>query len=81
MKLEKIVWTDSGQSFASEWLTLDTIEHRVKDWNGHSETVGFVVYESDDRLALAQSLDRENPNAAHVFIIYKPCIVEREVLA
>lgn len=79
--LEKITWIDSALNFASSWLDLKAIEDRCNDWNGHSITVGFNVYESNDRVALAQTLDGENPNGANVHLIYKPCIIEREVLA
>lgn len=80
MNLEKITWIDSGLNFANSWLDIDSIVHRSKDWNGHSVSVGYVVYETEDRVALAQTLDAENPHAANVQLIYVPCIVEREKL-
>jgi hypothetical protein len=77
---EKITWVDSGHNFAHTWLDADTVIDRVKDWNGHSVTIGINVYESEDRVALAQTLDAENPNYANVWIIYKTCIIERQEL-
>lgn len=79
--LERITWIDSGLNFAHEWHSVDEIRHRAKDWNGHSITVGYLVYESEDRLAIAQTLDGEQESYSNVFLIYKPCIISREELA
>lgn len=80
LRLERVVWIDSGLNFAHEWHSQAEIDHRIKDWNGHSVTVGYVVYEGEDRIALAQSLDAEKTNFSNVFLIYEPCIVSREEL-
>jgi len=80
MEIEEVHWVDSGFNFANRWESLDDIIHTAKEWNGHSSTVGYVVFEDEDRIVLAQTLDGERPNGANVFLIYKPNIMSREVL-
>jgi hypothetical protein len=80
MALEQIHWLDSGGNFANAWVPLAEIEHLARDWNGHSVTVGYVAYESEDRVVLVQTLDAQNPNGANAFLIYKENIIERNVI-
>ncbi len=80
LTLERITWIDSGLNFAHEWHSHDEVVHRIRDWNGHSITVGYLVFESEDRLGLAQTLDADREAYSNVFLIYKPCIIAREEL-
>ena len=80
MNLEEVHWVDSGWNFAHHWETLDEIEQMAKTWNGHSMTVGYVIYESDDRIVLVQTLDGDRPNGANAMLIYKENIIERREL-
>jgi hypothetical protein len=80
MNLERIVWVDSGWNYCNVWSTIDEIIHMAKEWSGHQTTVGFVVYEDDDRVVLVQTLDGERPNATNAWLVYKETIIEREVL-
>lgn len=80
MILEEVQWIDSGLNFANEWVDLDEIVHRAKEWNGVAMTVGYVAYEAEDRIVLVQTLDLSSPNAANAFLIYKENIISRKVL-
>lgn len=79
--LERIVWVDSGLSYASTWLEEATIVDRAKDWDGRVTTVGQVIYEDDRVVVLCLSRDLETNNWAGAFLIYKPAILTREILA
>lgn len=76
-RLERVVWVDSGLSFASTWLDESTIVDRAKEWDGIVQTVGHVIYEDSKRLVLGLSYDKDNESWAGAFLIYKPAIVER----
>jgi hypothetical protein len=81
VEIEEVHWADSGYNFATRWENIDEVIHIAKEWNGHTSTVGYVVYEDEDRIVLAQTLDGERPNAVNAFLIYKPNIMSREVLS
>jgi len=75
--IERIVWVDSGLSFASTWLDTKDIIERAKDWNGRIVSVGQVIYEDDERLVLGINYDPENDNWAACFLIGKVAILNR----
>lgn len=77
---ERVVWWDSGLSFASTWLPEQTVVERAKDWDGRVTTVGQVVYEDTQTLVLGLSRDGETGAWAGCFAIFKPCILERTQL-
>lgn len=79
-KVERIVWVDSGLSFASTWLPVATVRDRAKSWQGLVQSVGQVVFEDDLCVVLGLSYDEETDNWAGCMGIYKPCIVHREEL-
>lgn len=81
LRLERVVWVDSGLSYASTWLDEDTIVDRAKAWDGRVSTVGHVIYEDDTRIVLGLSWDKETGNWAGAFLIYKPAIIEREEIS
>jgi hypothetical protein len=76
-RLERVVWIDSGLSFASTWLDEDVIVDRSKGWDGKVVTVGQNIYEDATRLVLGLSYDKDAEAWAGAFLIYKPAIVER----
>ena len=80
MKMERIVWVDSGLSFAHVWVPEETITERADGWDGLVTTVGQVVHETEDRVVLCMSHDRETGAWAQCFLIYKPTIKERRTL-
>lgn len=77
MILEEITWIDSAKSWAAGWHSLDWIATEAKEWSGTSTTVGFVVYEDDRVLVMAQTIDNESDKLANLFLLYKPCILNR----
>jgi hypothetical protein len=79
--LEEVHWIDSAWNFAHVWMDLDEMEHMAKEWNGQAVAVGYVVYETEDRLLLVQLLDGERPMGSNAFLIYKENIIERRELA
>ena len=79
-RLARIVWVDSGLSFASTWLEHSTIVERAMEWTGKIVSVGRVVYEDNERVVLGISYDQENDNWASVFLIAKQSILTRESL-
>lgn len=79
-RLERIVWVDSGLSFASTWLDHSTILERAKEWTGRIISVGRIVYEDEERIVLGVSYDAEHDNWASVFLIAKQSILAREKL-
>lgn len=80
-RLERVVWVDSGLSYASTWLDEETIVGRAKDWDGLVTTVGHLIYEDNTRIVLGLSHDKETGNWAGAFLIYKPAIIERYEIA
>lgn len=81
MRAERIVWVDSGLSFASTWLEEETIIERAKEWDGLVISVGQVVYEDAERVVLGLSKDKETNNWTGAFLIYKPTIIIRKLLS
>lgn len=80
MKLEEITWIDSAKSWSTGWYSLEYITKEATEWSGTSNTVGYVVYEDDRVLVLAQTLDNESDKIANMFLLYKPCILNRKEL-
>lgn len=80
MTIEEVHWIDSAWNFMHVWSTLDELEHMAQEWNPTVSTVGYVVWETDDRLLLVQSLDGERPNGANGWLIYKENIISRTEL-
>jgi hypothetical protein len=79
--LERVVWVDSGLSYASTWLDEETVIDRAKEWNGRVTTVGHLIYEDDSCVVLGLSHDTETGNWSGAFLIYKPTILERYEIA
>lgn len=78
--MEKIVWMDSGLSYASTWLDEQTIVERAQAWDGRVVTVGQVIWEGPDRILLGLSKDEEHGHWAGAFLIWKQAIIERSTL-
>lgn len=78
--MERIVWMDSGLSYAPTWLDEKTIIDRAQEWNGQVVTVGQVIWEGPDRILLGLSKDEESGNWAGAFLIWKQAIIERTTL-
>ena len=78
--MERILWVDSGLSFASTWTPEQMVTDRADEWDGKVTSVGFVVHETDDRIVLGLSRDAETGMWSGCFLIYKPCILERTKL-
>lgn len=74
----KIIWVDSGFSLdGAVWQSKEDIEDIVKELKA-THTVGYLVYEDDDWLGLAQTVNDEQIRGG--YLIYKKNIIVREEL-
>lgn len=80
MTVEEITWIDSGKSWGAGWYGLEWIVEQAKAWSGINTTTGYVIYEDERSVVVAQTIDREADNFANLFLIYKACITNRREL-
>lgn len=73
-------WIDSGLHIDEGWATLEVYQSVAREWNGTVTTVGFPIYEDDDRLVLALSRDHQRDCYYGAQLILKSCITKRYVL-
>lgn len=79
MNLEEITWIDSGKLWTANWHGIEWIIEQAKAWTGSNTTVGYVIYEDERVVLLAQTLDDEANNVAGIFLIHVPSITERKI--
>lgn len=80
MKIEKIVWMDSGFSHDDGWQSIVNI---MKDWSPtklETISVGIVAYEDDDVVGLSLTHSPSTDAYIGVMLIWKKSILTREVL-
>ena len=82
MKIEKIIWDDAG-AFGEDddtWVLLDVIISNYRTANFIMVSVGYVIYEDDDSLIVAQSHDSQYGQYSQPLRIPKGMIQKRIVL-
>ena len=79
--MEAVEWTDSGLHIDEGWAHLDVYRSVAKEWDGTVTTVGFPIYEDDDRLVLALSRDHQRDHYFGAQLIAKASITKRYTLA
>lgn len=75
-----VEWIDSGMHIDEGWAHLDVYRSVAKKWDGTVTTVGFPIYEDDERLVLALSRDHEREHCYGAQLIAKVSITRRYVL-
>lgn len=76
MKEVKVLWEDS-KFYSHEWVNTDEIA--LIDV-GDCETMGFLVFENENRIAVAQSINIECETFHNLMIIPRKCIKKIKVL-
>lgn len=79
--MERIEWIDSGLHIDEGWASLEVYQSVAKGWDGTVTTIGFPIYEDDDRIVLALSRDHQRDHYYGAQLILKSCIKARDVLA
>ena len=76
---EFVIWIDSGFSLRSDiWQTKEEIKELLNE-SKVVETLGFNIYEDEDWLVLAQSINKTEESLIRGgYFIYKPCIRYRQ---
>ena len=74
MELREIIWIDTGQQMASTWTDKYLVISRAKELLTTVNTVGYVIFQDESFLLLAQSLDNESGAVAGVMRIEKSSI-------
>lgn len=74
-----IRWLDSGMAIARGWASVDEY---VKSATGgkdvmEAETIGYLVFEDENIVLIAQTLDLGNEQMLNAQAIAKTCIHER----
>jgi len=82
MNLDKVYikWIDSGMHFDYGWKTKDDYLKGLKTESMVAHTMGFIMDESDDIIAIAQSYDEHNDTWYAVQIIARQNIIEMQYL-
>lgn len=79
--MEAVEWTDSGLHIDEGWASLEVYRSVAKGWDGTVTTVGFLIYEDDERLVLALSRDHQRDCVYGAQLIAKGSIITRTNLS
>lgn len=78
-EISKVEWLDSGAVVSDGWTSLeDTIEKTKGVDFLHAETVGYVVYEDEDIIIMAQTLDMDAEKLLNAQVIARDAVFNRE---
>jgi len=81
-----VMWVDSGFSFAQPWTDQDELIERARNWDGYVTTTGYLMYEDNRCVVIAQSRDGGEgtspgePRWAAMFLINRANILKMEAL-
>lgn len=75
-----VEWIDSGLHIDEGWATLDVYRSVARGWNGTVTTIGFPIYEDDERVVLALSRDHQRDHYFGAQLIWQRSIVSRKKL-
>ena len=75
-KIEEIIWVDSNGR--GRWDSIESYMEYAKNENLECKTAGYVVYESDDRVAVVTSMSPKSYDG--MMVIPKVAILNRVVM-
>ena len=78
--MECIEWIDSGLHIDEVWASLEVYRSVAREWDGTVTTIGFPIYEDEDRVVLALSRDHQRDCYFGAQLILKSCIKKRDIL-
>lgn len=78
----RVRWLDSGMAITKGWASVEDYAKDATTGDGvmEAETVGYLVFEDDDIVLIAQTLDIGNGQMLNAQAIAKDCIYGRERL-
>ncbi len=76
MPIYLVTWQDA--SCLEEWSSHDESTEYAREQLPHTKTVGFLVHDGRDHIAIAQTDDPEEQ--ANIWKIPRGCIVKTEIL-
>lgn len=79
MKLVRIEWWDACHH--AGWVSPDEADRAAREDSCLNVSVGYLILEVADRVALAQSYGIDADMVGDVLVIPTPCIVKTEVLS
>lgn len=77
-RLVRVIWIDSGMNHTDGWMTTEKAVESVD--LARVTTVGILLHEDDDAVAVGQSHDPVNDHWYSIQTIWKPSLVSIEDL-
>lgn len=73
-QLAVVRWIDTGQSMAQSWSGEELIKSRAHELETQVDSVGYLIDQTSEYVLLAQNIDLESGNVAHVMRIERSAI-------